>query len=566
MNARRLASVATCMAALVSALTLADEPTVPPSTPPATHPSTQPGTSPTDPVPSYEDDAELMALIEPLADADFAIRTAAQRELLLRAATRPDWLAPIAEAAKAHPDPEIRSRCGVVVKALHDQRRFGPSRISLTADKVTAEVLAMEFLAKIDATFDDIEGIAPSHERRPRFWPEDDPFNGNDQARNRIVSVVMDDVEFWEAVRIFGRETDLWPNEDQAGFMFSQHSRPMQDFPQSKRPETSDPNALGAIVELASAQRNASRRTEFLQEADGGIREADGGGGSSLGLSLRVLLEPKLVLTGQQARSMITEAIDDSGRDLRGEMSEGRSWTQSGSAAWSLQMNIPLDVRAASDSTSIALLKGFVEFEAAARVAIVDLDVSQAIVKLVAASESAEAQPNRNNNGDNTLDTDESMTSIDLDLSGNVGPWEVKLVQMSLPQMPEHMQRRMQMQWRRGQNARVEADPVPATPTQLMVVIEVVTPDIEEAFNDGSIIQGIFQSLSLVDAQGRAWQSSGQDQDYDEDRTKLKLTITYSNWQQDAGMPTRLIWAVPLEKRTLRVPFTFEDIPLPELE
>ena len=266
--------------------------------------------------------AELSRLADDLGDADYAVRRAAQRQLVERAATRPAWWPHVGRLAESHPDAEARNRFTVAAESIGEYRRFGPSRVTLIVRDATPRAAAEAFAEAVRRT---LPADGPAAE-----VAVDPEGRGGDESRR--VDLELREADFWDAVAQVGRATGYWPIDrgrgEDDGFLLSrrgsgataEHPIAADDRPAIRR--------TAARVSLAGATLEANANGRFRAGEDGEVELDAGGAGSSLRVNLRLLIEPKLRPAGG-ARVVVDEATDGAGDGVLRERESGErvdSW------------------------------------------------------------------------------------------------------------------------------------------------------------------------------------------------------------------------------------------------
>ena len=506
--------------------------------PAATRPATRPLTRPS---------PEAAAMLDRLAAGDFAQRLRAERDLLAAAVADPS-LRPAVEAAAAdHDRAEVRARARTVADLLDQRDRFGATRVTIVAEDVPAREVVGELVRAVEASMEAAGTL--DGDRGPRLWPDAaDAFNGDAPAGDRRVSVEARDVPLWDAVRLVGGATGVWPVEHEAGFALSRQARPLGDAPRvGPGPGPVDAAAvsagrdLGVVIELVAGQRNSNANVRFDRDPDaqgGGIRAVGGGGGGSLHLSLRVLIEPKIRPARAGVRVVVDEAVDDAGRDVRvaDEAGGGRDhyWHGGGGgpAGWQAQGAIPLDAAAASESRSLSTLSGHVEIDAAEAWDRLELDVSGPVGRVAAGAGAAEAEVAGQLAG-------RALTLVEV--RGELRP---------LGQDRDDRARRQSVELR----LRIEAAGGAGGGRGQA-----------EAWQEA---QRLSQAAALTDAAGLRWHLQHHQPDFEAgaEGPRFSLLMTFVDPTGQLGPPATLSFAAPAATRTLRVPFEFRGVPLPRTE
>ena len=320
--------------------------------------------------------AELSRLADDLGDADYAVRRAAQRQLVEQAATRPAWWPHVGRLAESHPDAEARNRFTVAAGSIEEYRRFGPSRVTLIVRHATPRAAAEAFAEAVRRTLPadgSATEVAVDSEAR------------GDEARR--VDLELREADFWDAVAEVGRATGYWPANhgrgDDGSFFLSRrgsgatagHPTADDDRPVIRR--------VAARVDLAGASLVVNANGRFRAGEAGGIELADGNAGATLQVSLRLLIEPKLRPAGE-ARVVVDEAIDGAGDDVLRERGSGErvdSWNET----VSIRLDRPAD---ALGEPRLRRLAGRVELDVVDR-----YEQSQVVVVAPGTAESGGDRP-----------------------------------------------------------------------------------------------------------------------------------------------------------------------------
>ena len=517
--------------------------------------------------------ADVAAVLERLGDDSFAVREGAQRDLLRLALDDPQAAEAVEAAARDHPDDEVRARCRTAVEAIEDVRRFGASRVTLKLTDVPAEEAARAFLAAVTQAAappgDDGEDVPA-----PRFWPQDDPYADAPQLGKRPVSLDLDGAPFWDAVDAFGRATGLWPVQHEEGFALSRHGQPVGQFP---RGDAAEDAAAAVVVELFAANRSQQAYAQFGLGDDGRIRaEGMGGGGGSLNLQLRLLVEPKLRPTGQGAVAL-DRAVDEAGRDLLVPANDGdtrhHGFHHGGQGTWLRQVSVHLDADAARDSARIAELSGRMTLNVVEATERMSIDVGESLDRLSAALSQDGGEAEGDAEGD---------ISVPVGATAELGKWRVEVAEVRGTPMPGGREGPVAQARPPGVVRLGEAvagalglglggddgDEGPRRPRFREVVFTVgLDGGVTRSDPDfWQFVQQARQDVRLVDAQGRRWGTSRWDQDFDPRDDRLTLTLGFAPQGEGVGAARRLEWSVPTRTRAITVPFAFRDVPLPSLE
>ena len=526
--------------------------------------------------------AGVTAVLERLGDDSFAVREAAQRDLLRLALDDPAAAEAVERAARDHPDDEVRARCRTTVEAVGDARRFGASRITLRLTDVPAEEAARAFLAAVtEATA--VPGGADDANPPPRFWPSAEaPFADAPQLGERPVSLDLDGAPFWDAVDAFGRATGLWPVQHEEGFALSRHGQPVGQYPRGDATE----DAAAVAVELVSASQVRSSQVEFGVGDDGHVRaDGRGGGGQgTLSLQLRLLVEPKLRPTGQTTVAL-DRAVDEAGRDLLVPAGDGRhhgGFHHGGPGSWLRQASVGLDAEAARDSARIAELSGRVTLGVVEATERMSIDVGESLDRLSdSVGEAGEAGEEGEEAGEAGGDA-EGGVSVPVGATAELGKWRVEVAEVRGTPMPRRWDEPVAQARPPGVVRLGEAvagalglrldndggDEGPRRPRFREVVFTIrLDGGVSRSDPDfWQFVQQARQDVRLVDAQGRRWGTSRFDQDFDPRGERLTLTLGFVPQGQEAGAADRLEWSVPTRTRAIEVPFAFRDVPLPSLD
>ena len=134
--------------------------------------------------------------------------------------------------------------------------------------------------------------------------------------------------------------------------MLSQHGEPFSGFPTRHH---------GAFaVQLRRLYRNQSSQVDLGLERDGRIAGGSRSS-SSLSIDVRLLVEPKVQLTGSMTQPILDEAVDENGQSLllptesRGAARLG--WSNA-SNQWAVQTTFALDAKAAARNISSTIHDG----------------------------------------------------------------------------------------------------------------------------------------------------------------------------------------------------------------
>ena len=501
-------------------------------------------------------EAQRRAMIDRLGDASFTARTVAQAELLSAASRDAELAAMVDEMAEAHPSAEVRSRARQVAGQLDHLRRFGRSRITLQATDVTAEEAARLLIEAVRDTLGDGEDAATAAERIC-LWPPDQPFRGDEAARERKVSLDIVDAPFWTAIRQAGEQTQLWPLEHQDGMQFGVVGQPPAHYPSG----TPDDQAglPAAQVELISISRNRSQSNQFRAGADGRVVVEDANGDSNLSINMRLLVEPKLQVATGQLQIELARVVDDAGRDLAFAGNQYGGYGRLDTGGWSAHLGVGLDGAAAAESTKIAELTGAVALEAVVESRTLRVDLSRALASLDASITEGmlgDAEPEALDADDANKEEEQAgFVGRDVQLEDASGGWKVVVERLALPSVPEHVREAV----RQGRmDAMGEVIP------RVRVRVSVEGPDAEAISRSSG--WGLAEALQLRDAQGRPWDRQRTSSSQDGDTGRIELELEFADWARERGAPTELTWTIATQTRTLSVPFEFRDIPLPAMD
>jgi hypothetical protein len=319
-------------------------------------------------------------------------------------------------------------------------------------------------------------------------------------------------VPFWEAMRRASEVTGIVPVEHQqasrGAIVLSPHGESLGVAPTIHH---------GAFaVQLRRLYRGQTAHVELGVGPDGKIGGASNSD-SSLNLEMRLLVEPKVRLTGSVTEPIIEEAIDEHGRNLLFPQDPRRAgrggWTNSNSS-WSVQASVMLDAKAAARSQSIARFKGRMEAEIATAHDAVDVKIADLVdIRRLRETEKK-----------------------DLGRRYEVGQYKVELISIQKG-ADQSLQVEFSISWDQAG---------------------------DDQQNGWARAQALVNSLRLEDAAGRPWASMGGGNGWD--GTVMKATRTFHRSAEDAGTPERLLLEVPTRVMTVTIPFEFTGIPLPQWE
>lgn len=464
-----------------------------PSTAPATRPATAPSANQPEPPP------EAVALLRKLDDPEYAQREQAEKDLLALAIAQPglqDWIKGL---ARSEPSPEVRTRLASVVAKIEEHRLLGATLVTLHVKEVHPRELINEFARQSGVRFE--------------YWPPD-PWEGGGASGGKV-SLDLERVAFWEAMGRVSETTGLRPMEHQPGppgaIVLSPHAEQFGVWPM---------HHYGAFaVQLRRLQRNQNAQVELGVGPDGQIA-GNAMVSSNLALEMRLLVEPKVRLTGTVAQPILDEVVDEQGANLilptEGRRFGGRTGWSNPTSGWSVQTSFPLDAKAASKSRSIARLRGRMEAEVATQIVKLEVKVSD-LVDL------------------RKLKPEEPFT---LSKRYRAGPYQIELTSL-----------------RRSEDGSIHLDftiiPQRATPNELQ--------------QDWARMQSLGNALRLEDSAGREWASAGGGHSWDGNAAQANRSFQRSAGD-NIGPPARFVWEVPAKVMMLSIPFEFTNIPLPALE
>lgn len=464
-----------------------------PSTPPATRPATAPSAEQSEPPP------EAVALLRKLDHPEYAQREQAEKDLLALAIAQPQLQEWISGLARSEPSPEVRTRLASVVAKLKEHRLLGATMVTLHVKDVHPRELINELARQAGVRFE--------------YWPQD-PWEGGGATGGKV-SLDLERVAFWEAMGRVSETTGLRPMEQQPGppgaIVLSPHAEQFGVWPT---------HHYGAFaVQLRRLHRDQNANVELGVGPDGKIA-GNSVYSSTLALELRLLVEPKVRLTGSVAQPSLDEAIDEQGVNLiipaEGRRFGGRTGWSNPTSGWSVQTSFPLDAKAASKSRSIARLRGRMEAEVATEIVKLEVKVSD-LVDL------------------RRLKPQEPFT---LSKRYRAGPYEIELTTL-----------------RRSEDGSIHID--------FTIIPQRGTPN--ELQEDWARMQSLGNALRLEDAAGREWASAGGGQSWDGNAAQASRSFQRSAGD-NIGPPERFVWEVPAKVMMLSIPFEFTDIPLPALE
>lgn len=457
----------------------------PASPPPATKPADQP----------IEPPAEALALVKQLDDPVYAQREQAELELFSLVLSNPGLESWIAGVADQNPSPEVRARAGNVAAKLEEHRLLGATLVTMSVK----DVHPRELLAELSRQ----SGVPL------RYWP-DDPWEQGGASGGKV-SLEITNLPFWEAVQRAWEVTGMSPVEHQTAapgsLVLSPHGESLGVAPTQHH---------GAFaIQLRRVYRHQTAHVELGVGPDGKIA-GNVNNDSNLQMEMRLLVEPKIRLTGSVSQPILDEAVDENGKSLMltqdPRFGGGRGWTNS-SSAWSVQSSMMLDAKAAARSRTIARLKGRVEVEIATAHDALDVKMEDLV------------DIRRLREGEKR----------DLAKRYEMGSYTIELI--SVEKSADHaLQFEMSISW--AQTG-------------------------EDQQNGWIRAQALMNSLRLEDASGRAWASGGGGNGWD--GTVMRGTRTFHrSGEADAGSPARLVLEVPTRVMTINIPFEFTDIPLPQ--
>ncbi|MEM7807378.1 MAG: hypothetical protein AAF561_04640 [Planctomycetota bacterium] len=518
-----LLTAATCLA---SSLTWADQPTPEPA------------------------DAEVQAALLALDSPDFANREAAQQDLYRLATTEPTLRAMIVEAAEDHASDEVRARAAVVLDLLEERDRFGETRVTLDIDGTADDALAaLLSLLDIDA------GERPSPDQ------DDQRFNvhrrivadwGDPDDAQKPLKLVLDDVPFWDAVEAIGEAINYWPGEHDHPQVWRDRQT-LGIRPVSLVGETND-DVVGYVpaarVELMQATRNRNGSMEFVRNDAGDINPSRSNTGQALNLQLRLLVEPKLLLAGNQQSLVVDEAIDERGNNLAPPTEQSRHHRHYGrSNRFFRLVNLPLDAEAGAESEMLQRLSGRVILTVAEGRETFETDITEEAESLAVKVTDDNGTPQQG------MNQDDDAWSVPVGAQGQVGDMQFELESLRI-ENPAALQGMLQNRAQIRRQQERELDAADRLPTlSLRFVVDTADRDELRLHAD---------ALKVLDTDGRAWQPSGSRwRSHSEVPGKSMFTQTFTDWSGQLDPPARVVWTIPTSTRDLSVPFAFENVPLP---
>lgn len=482
-----LTLLAVAAGALGAARARVQPPTDPSDTPPATQPAG-------DALKAVEPPPEALALLKGLDDPDYARREQAETNLFGLILSNPALEQWLAGASRGDPSPEVRARSANILAKLAEHRLLGATLVSLDVKNVHPRQLVAELAEQSGVRFD---------------YSPPDPWEQGGASDNKV-SLQLSNVPFWEAMRRVSELTSLVPVEHQqasaGAIVLSPHGESLGVAPTLHH---------GAFaLQLRRIYRHQTAHIELGVGPDGAIA-GNSNSDSNLQVELRMLVEPKIRLTGNASQPILDEVVDENGNNLLPQqdprMDGSRGWSNSASA-WSVQASIMLDSKAAARSQRIARLKGRMEVEIAT-------DHESLQIKV-----------------DDLVDLRRLKEGEKKDLARRfeIGVYKIELnsVQKASDQS---IQFEVSASWDQGGN---------------------------DAQNGWMRAQALMNSLRLEDASGRPWASAGGGSGWD--GTVMKSTRTFYRPSDEAGTPARLVLEVPTRVMSVSIPFEFTDVPLPQ--
>lgn len=290
------------------------------------------------PPPPHASAAEVEALVAKLASDAWKERQAAQDRLI---AFGPDVAPRLQKLARESKDQEVITRAQGALRLIDENRLLGPTLVTIHVKDAPAQQVFKE-LARQAQT--DIPPEPPElwtqHE-----WPK--------------VTLNADRVEFWTVFREACSQAGVEPEQSDNLKMRLSEAEPPKPF--TKSPAIT----RGAFILLAEgAERRAS-----LRFADAGNVER----GATL--TMHAIAEPKLRLIRDSAAAVLEEAVDDHGNSLL-PVQEGiePSLSTAGDNGREWDLTIQLEYPAKNPGTSIARLRGKLQFLAPVRVETLEVE------------------------------------------------------------------------------------------------------------------------------------------------------------------------------------------------
>ena len=234
------------------------------------------------------------------------------------------------------------------------------------------------------------------------------------------------------------------------------------------------------------------------------------------GIEVRLLVEPKVRLTGSMTQPILDEAVDETGRSLLLPMENRRTGNRTGwsnsSSPWAVQTTFSLDAKAASGSERIAQLRGRLDAEVAMEVVKIEL-------KLADFADLRKLRPDE---------------KAPLSNRYTVGNYQIEFVSL-----------------KRAQDEAIYVDftitPQAGAPDQLQ--------------EEWARIQALSNTLRLEDASGRLWSPAGGGTSWD--GSSAQISRGFHRGGESAGPAVRLVWEIPAKIMPVSIPFEFADVPLP---
>lgn len=432
------------------------------------------------------------AILNRLDSDDYAVREAAQGEMLEFLQQEPAVEAALVPIRRSHPSPEVRTRAALALASLEEYRLFGPTLVSLHVEDVTVPQLFAELESATGVSCQLVPG---------RDWD-------NDAADT--VSLTLENVPFWEALRRVGEVSGCYPVEHSqgppGGMMFGENVDSL-----ARRP-SSDAGAF--VVEVRRLHRSDSATIELQLDEAGELRQ-DSSNSHNLGIQLRVLVEPKIYLATSMSVPEIEQAVDEVGNDLLSPaMRNQGGWYGSGTR-WSYDVNVSLDPRRSRDATRLARLSGVFNVEVAREMARLDVDLQDVL-------------------GDDPL---QPGKVVSVDKIFDLGPYALEIESI-----------------RRDD---------PRSVTFEMKLRSAGGVDLQQVDDFWQRINQLLQTLRVVDESGRSWSQGGGQTNWDQ--REIAFERTFRQTSDEDSRPARLQWEVPVRTEHHQIPFEFEDLPLPEL-
>lgn len=470
---------AVVLACLLSGVIAAQEQTRDAGAPPASAPAAPP--------------AELGELLTQLDSPDYAQREAAERKLLELAIGEPEWKAWIEKASHSEARPEVRTRLASVLAKLAEHRLLGATPITMHMNDVHPRQIVSELSRQSGIRFE--------------FYPQD-PWDAGGLSAGKL-SIDLEREPFWDALRKVCEATGLSPMEHQptvsGGMVLSQHGEQFGIWPTRHH---------GAFaVQLRRLRSDSSSMIELGVDPQGNIA-GNTNSNSSLSVEMRILVEPKIRLTGPAIEPILEAAVDEHGNDLTIAAQEhrfgGRDGWASATTPWSVQAQFPLDARAAAASHKLARIKGRLQTEVATEVVRLEIKVADlADVRRITPEE-----------------------RLPLSKRYNIGGYQIELTglrrmaddSLHLEFIVSHSGTRNQEQWAR--------------------------------------MQVLGNALRLEDAAGRQWGAMGGNTNWDDTTAQMSRGFQRSGGE-NLGPALQFVWEVPARTMVVSIPFEFTDVPLP---